>query len=186
MKTHVLVPALAALAMFVFGAIFWMSPFPYKALSPTADDRVTLAALDAVFPATGLYILPGPHLDTEVAAELYRAGPNAMVHFVKEGREMMEPAVFLQGYLHYFAVAFLLAILLRKSAGSFQGYCCVVKLSTLVGLIGTLLLALGNPIWWDQSWSWGFINLLYGTLSFMVAGLVLGKFIKPVPAPAAA
>jgi hypothetical protein len=32
MKDNLLVPALAAVAMFVFGAIFWMSPFPYKVL----------------------------------------------------------------------------------------------------------------------------------------------------------
>jgi len=96
----------------------------------------------------------------------------------------MEPKMFVQGYLHYFAVAFLLGILLRKSAGSFKGYCCVVKLSTFLGLTGSLLLALNEPIWWLHLWSWGLISLLYGTLTFTVAGLVLGKFIKPAPAPA--
>jgi len=54
MKNNLIAPALAALAMFVFGAIFWMSPFPSQALSVTTDDRATLAALDAVFPATGI------------------------------------------------------------------------------------------------------------------------------------
>ena len=179
MKNNLLVPALAALAMFVFGAIFWMSPFPYKVLSTTADDRATLAALDAVFPATGLYVVPGPHLDPEQAAELYKAGPSAMVHFTKEGFNMMDPSVFLKGYLHYFVIGSLLGCLLRKSAAGFKGYGCVVKLSTMIGLTGTLLLSLGNPIWWHQSWSWGFINLLYGTLIFTVAGLAMGKFIKP-------
>ncbi len=182
MKDNVLAPALAALAMFVFGAIFWMSPFPYKVISPNADDSVSAATLDAVFPETGLYLVPSPHIDPKIAEELFRAGPSAMVHFTKEGREMMNPMMFVQGYLHYFAVAFLLAILLRKSAGSFEGYTCVVKLSTFVGLTGSLLMALNEPIWWLHLWSWGLINLLYGTLTFTVAGLVLGKFIKPAAA----
>jgi len=182
MKNNLLVPPLAALAMLVFCAIFWMSPIPYKVLSTTADDRVTLAALDAVFPATGMYILPGPHLDPELANELYKAGPSATVHFIKEGSDMMDPMVFLKGYLHYFVVALLLGVLLRRSAASFKGYTCVVKLSTFIGLTGSLLLSLSEPIWWHHSWSWALINLLYGTLIFTAAGLVFGKFIKSAAA----
>ena len=87
--------------------------------------------------------------------------------------------VFAKGYIHYFAVAFLLGVLLRKSANSFKGYSCIVKLSTFVGLTGSLLLALSESIWWHHIWSWSLINLLYGTLTFTVAGLVFGKFIKP-------
>jgi hypothetical protein len=49
------------------------------------------------------------------------AGPIAMIHFVKEGNPMMDPGMFLKGYLHYFVVAFLLGLILRKSAGSFKG-----------------------------------------------------------------
>lgn len=157
-------------------------PLTYKVLSTTADDRVTLAALDAVFPATGMYIVPGPHLDPAVAAELYQAGPSATVHFIKEGFDMMDPSVFAKGYLHYFVVALLLGVLLRKSAASFKGYSCVVKLSTFIGLTGSLLLGLSEPIWWHHSWSWSLFNLLYGTLTFTVAGLVFGKFIKPAAA----
>ncbi len=180
MKNNLLAPALAAVAMFIFGSIFWMNPLPYKVISTTDDDRVAAATLDTVFPATGLYLVPSPHINPEVAEELFNEGPIAMVHFVKEGHPMMDPAMFLKGYLHYFVVAFLLGIILRKSAGSFKGYGCAVKLSAFIGLTGATLTTLSEAIWWRHLWSWGLINLLYATLTFMVAGLVLAKFLpKP-------
>jgi hypothetical protein len=37
-----------------------------------------------------------------------------MVHFMKEGHPMMDPAMFVKRYFHYFAVAFMLGILLRE------------------------------------------------------------------------
>ena len=180
MKNNLLAPALAAVAMFIFGSIFWMSPFPYKVISGTADDRASAAALDAIFPETGLYLVPSPLIEPDLANELFSQGPSAMIHFMKEGQPMMDPAMFVKGYFHYFVVAFLLGIILRKTAGSLKGYCGAVKFSTLIGLTGGVLTTLSEPIWWRHLWSWGFINLLYATLSFMVAGLVLAKFLpKP-------
>ena len=184
MKNNLLAPALAAVAMFIFGSIFWMSLFPYKVISPNTDDRSAAAALDAIFPETGLYLVPGPHLDPQEAEELFNQGPSAMVHFVKEGGPMMDPMVFLKGYLHYFVIAFLLGIILRKSVASFQGYSCAVKFSTFIGFTGAALTTLGQPIWWHHLWSWAFINLLYATLSFTVAGLVLAKFLPKKETPA--
>lgn len=185
MKNHVIAPALAALAMFVFGAIYWMSPFPYKFLQQTTDDRATLAALKPFFPATGAYVIPGPHLDHDTMTALYQAGPSVMVQFVAEGHAAMEPAVFVKGYLHYFVVAVLLGILLRRFAPAFRNYASSVKVSALIGLTGGVLLTCSDPIWWHHAWAWHLVNLLYSVLAFTVAGLVLGRFVKPGAAPAA-
>lgn len=178
MKTHLLAPALAALAMFVFGAIFWMSPFPYKVLTPANDDRAAAAALSSVFSTTGTYVVPGPHLDHAAMAELYKAGPSAVVQFVREGHNEMEPVVFVKGYLHYFVVAFLLNILLHKSAAAFKSYPCSVMFSAFVGLVGGVLLEGSDPVWWHHPWAWHLVYLLYGVLTFTVAGLVLGRYVK--------
>lgn len=184
MKNYVLAPALAALAMFVFGAIFWMSPLPYSALTPANDDRAAAAALGSVFSTTGTYVVPGPHLDHETMSSLYKAGPSAIVQFVREGHDEMEPAVFVKGYLHYFVVALLLSMLLHRSAGSFQRYSCSVKFSAFVGLTGGVLLTGSDPIWWHHPWCWHLMGLLYCVLAFVVAGLVLGRFVKPGKPPA--
>jgi hypothetical protein len=60
MKKNLLAPAFAAVAMIIFGSIFWICPFPYKAISSTADDRTSAATLDAIFPAIGLHLVPSP------------------------------------------------------------------------------------------------------------------------------
>jgi cbb3-type cytochrome oxidase subunit 3 len=127
MKKFVLGPALAALAMFLFGAIYWMSPFPYKTHNTTANDSAAGLALAQLFPETGTYLIPGVNLDKTQLAALYKRGPSAEVQFIKEGHEMMEPTVFLKGYMHYFVVSLLLAMLLAKAAPSFKGYCSRVS-----------------------------------------------------------
>lgn len=177
MKNNVLAPALAAVAMFIFGSIFWMNPLPYKVISPNADDAAAAAALDEIFPQTGLYLVPSPHIDPKAAEALYNQGPNAMVHFIKEGGPMMDPIVFLKGYLHYFLIALLLGMILGKSSSAFASYGCAVKFSTLVGFTGSALTTLGQSIWWHHLWSWTLINLVYATLTFTVASLVLAKFL---------
>lgn len=71
-------------------------------------------------------------------------------------------------------------MILRQSGVAAKGYCSAVKLSTLIGFTGGILTTLSEAIWWRHLWSWGLINLLYATLTFMIAGLVLAKLLpKP-------
>lgn len=58
--------------------------------------------------------------------------------------------MFVRGYLHYFVVALLLAILLENLRASFAGYGSIVKITTLVGLAGTFLIGFSDPIWWPH------------------------------------
>ncbi|MCW5548429.1 MAG: hypothetical protein KIT44_05650 [Opitutaceae bacterium] len=185
MKTHLLAPALAALAMFVFGAIYWMSPFPYKVLSTTADDEAAGVALNAIFPETGTYLIPGAHLEPETMTRLHERGPLAYVQFVREGSPPMEPANFLKGYLHCFVVAWLLNFLMLKSAAAFKGYGCRVKFSAAIGVLAAVLIHFSDPIWWRHPWAWHLVGALYSVLVLVVAGLVLAKFNTPKAGPPA-
>jgi hypothetical protein len=179
MKRFILGPALAALAMFLFGAIYWMSPFPYKTLQPVADDAAAGLALAQIFPETGTYLVPRPDLEPKLLAELTKRGPSAQVQFVKEGFDGMEPAVFLKGYVHYFVVSLLLAALLAKVASSLRGYCSRVTFCALVGLVGSTLIEYSDPIWWHHPWGWHLVSSIYAVVAFLVSGLVLAAFVKP-------
>jgi len=178
MKKFVLGPALAALAMFLFGAIYWMSPFPYKTLTPAADDSAAGLALAKIFPETGTYLIPGPTLDQRLLTELSKRGPSAEVQFVKEGFDGMAPTVFLEGYVHYFVVSLLLAALLAKAASSLRGYCSRVGFCSLVGIAGSALINYSDPIWWHHPWAWHIACSIYAILVFTVAGLILAAFVK--------
>ncbi|MBI4623136.1 MAG: hypothetical protein HY736_07955 [Verrucomicrobia bacterium] len=185
MKKFLLAPALAALAMFVFGAIYWMSPYPYKALGRVADDAAAGAALAKIFPATGAYLVPGPFGDEAKIAELMKRGPIAQVHFVANGMPMMDPLQLAKGYVHEFIICLLLALLLEKSAPLFQAWTCRAKYTAMLGLL-LALYDYGHAIWWHHSVAWVTMQALYDFLAFVVAGLVLGKMLAPkVAAPPA-
>lgn len=180
MKKFVLAPALAGLAMFVLGALYWMSPLPYNALTPVGDNSAAALALAQVFPTTGTYLIPGPDIkDPAVLTELYQRGPSAEVHFIKEGHAPMEAAVFIKGYLHYFVVALLLAWMIHGLTATHPlRYGAIVKLTALVGITGAVLICLTDPIWWHHPWGWPLAKAVYFVLSAVTAGLVLGRFFS--------
>lgn len=185
MKKFLLAPALAALAMFVFGAIYWMSPLPRQALSRVADDAAAGVTLAGIFPATGTYFVPGLHLEPAKHEELLKRGPVAEVHIVREGMPMMDPVVLAKGYLHEFVICLLLALTLEKFAPLFRCWVARVRFTAAIGL----LLALndyGQAIWWHHAIGWTTIQALYDFAAFSVAGLVLGKMLTPKAGAAAA
>ncbi len=178
MKKFLFAPALAALAMFVFGAVFWMSPLPYKALGRVADDAAAGEALAKVFPATGAYLVPGMYLGETAREPLVKRGPSAEVHFIKEGMPLMDPMLLLKGYLHEFVVCLLLSLMLVRLAPAFKCWTCRLKFCAMLGL----LLALGHyatVIWWRHSLGWETMLALYDFVSLVVVGLVLGKMLTP-------
>jgi hypothetical protein len=182
MKIPLLAPALAALAMFVFGAAFWMSPFPYKVLKRVADDAAAGESLAKIFPVTGSYIVPGPHLDPKQVEALMHRGPFVEVHFVREGLRMMEPFVLLKGYLHEFVLCLLITLMLVRLAPAFGSWTARLRFCAMLGLI----VALGHyarVIWWHHSIAWETMMALYDFLSLVIVGLVLGKMLTPKKSP---
>jgi hypothetical protein len=188
MKKFILAPALAALAMFFLGFLYWGLPASpaYKAFGQLADDDAAAQALGKIFPGTGTYIVPGIYLDQTKLTELNRRGPSAQVVFIKEGHNPTDPAMFIKGYLHYFVVALLLMFMLEAAKPSFKAFSCRVKFSAAIGLIGGVLWHFSDPIWGHHPLPYHLVGLIYMVLEFMLAGLVLAKFtLTPaVPAPA--
>jgi hypothetical protein len=185
MKKFLLAPALAALVVFVFGAVYWISPLPYQALKRVADDAAAGEALAKIFPATGAYLVPGMYLDAVHHEALSKRGPLAEVHFQKEGMPAFDPKQLLRGYLYEFVFCLLLALLLEHSAAGFHCWGARVKFCAMLGL----LFALGHyasVIWWNHSIGWETMGALYDFIALILAGLVLGKMLTPKVASAAA
>jgi hypothetical protein len=179
MKKFFLGPALAALAMFVFGFLYWgVSPLPYKVLNRVDDDAAAAAALAKIFPSSGTYFLPGLYLDRAKHEELMTRGPIAEVHFVNSGLPMMDPKILVKGYLHCFALCVLLALMLNKLAPAFQSWSGRAKFCAEVGLIVALYQYV-YAIWWHHALAWVSMQAIYDFLEFVIAGLVLAKFVTP-------
>ena len=169
---------LAALAIMVFGAVFWMSPFPYRyaAKSPLTETALG-AALKPLLPATGTYLLPGYTSDLAAAAGLAQQGPIVTIHYRAEGADTMSPEVFARGFLHGWVVMALLALVLRLAAHpSYWGRVLIVGVA---GMAGAIYMRLGDGVWMFQPWPWLWVTTVYDTLTFFLAGLVLAAFTKP-------
>jgi len=175
MKKFLLAPAVAALAMFFWGFVYYgISGLPYRTLGPAADVAAALSAL----PDSGTYLVPDPRDGEAANAASMQTGPVAMVH-LRQGPARGMGVVMAQGYLHMFVACLLLAALLAKSEPSFKGYGCRLKFSVLVGLLGTVFTHGGAAIWWQQPWAWHFANMAYDVIAWLIAGAVLAKLFTP-------
>jgi hypothetical protein len=187
MKKFLLGPALAALAAFVLGFLYWGLPhhLPYKALGTVADDSATALAIGKMFPASGVYMLPSPLLGEAKMNELAARGPSVEIHITKEpftGADMGKCMAL--GYLHMFVLCVVLSCLLCGLEKAFERWTCRVKFCAALGLL-VATCDLGYAIWWHHSLGWTLAQSFYDFAMFVVVGLVLAKFVTPKPAAAA-
>ena len=189
MKKFILGPALAALAAFILGFIYWGLPphLAYKGLGSVPDVSATALAVGRLFPTSGAYLLPSP-LDGDARMnELAARGPSVEVHITKEpftGADMGK--VMALGFLHMFVLSVLLSCILCGLEKSFECWTCRVKFCAAIGLL-VATCDLGAVIWWHHSLAWTLAQSCYDFAVYVVIGLVLAKFVTPkVPATAPA
>lgn len=175
---------LGALAMFVWGAAFWMNPLAYSVMQKPTEPGAARQALLEHFPRTGTYLFPDPLADPKQMEAQTKAGPVAMVHFQREGMAPMQPGVFVLGYLHELISVFLAAGLLRLALPSLGCYKARVGFVALLGLTIAFFADISMPIWWHHPWPFHLVSLLYNLGAWVVAGLVLAAFVKPPSPPA--
>ena len=191
MKKFILAPALAALAIFVWGFLYWGAPhlLPYKALGRVDDESVTALAVGKMFPTSGTYLLPSPLLSNDRMNELALRGPSVEVHIRKEPLTASDMATCMAlGFAHVFVLCVLLTFVLGGLEKAFERWTCRVKFSAALGLL-VATCDLGYVIWWHHSLAWTLAQALYDCGTFVLAGLVLAKFVTPKAAatpPAAA
>ena len=175
---------LATVAMYVWGAVFWMSPLPNTAILNPANDVEAGKALLQHFPNNGTYSVPAMSHDQKTMEERYKAGPIATVHFQREGSEMMPPGMMVWGFVHDLVTVLLIAWLLKKALPGLSGYCSRVTFVTVAGLAAGFFTNVGASIWMFVPWAFPLLNTAYVFSAWLVAGLVLAAFIKSKPAPA--
>jgi len=169
----------ATIAMFIWGAIFWMSPLPYSVLGRTPDDAAAGKALLDHFPADATYVIPGMYNPEDKLTALHRSGPLAMVHIRHGGSEVMEPAVLAQGFLQELVTVMLMGALLAFAGPSLPTYVSRVRFLTVAGIAVAIFADLGAPIWWRHPWPFHLVSAVYTVTAWFVAALVLAAVIRP-------
>lgn len=178
MQKIILGSLVAAVAMFIWGWIYWASGFASGAIiDRPADDDVAQRALVEAFQESGAYFVPYDMDDEEAFNRRHEAGPLAMVFYQKEGAPAMQPMIFVQGFIHYFLTCLLIGVLLKMVLSSLASYGDKVKFTTLAGVTASFFTNLSDAIWMTMPLSYQTFVGVYDITIWIIAGLVLGKFI---------
>jgi len=172
MKNFVIAPAVAALAMFFWGFIYYgISGVPYRVLQPSA----TLAPALAQLPAAGTYLLPDPRNGEPVAGS-----PTALLSYRPQMRSM--GATMAYGYLHEFVTCALLALLLWRTGAGLAGFGCKFFFCVVTGVLVAFFSKMGQVAWWHGDLAWAGVEMFYDIIAFAIAGAILAKLVTPRPA----
>ncbi len=186
MKELLLGSVIAAVALFFWGFVYWaVSPLPYTALKTVADEPAAGLALLEHFPQSGTYYLPDPqNPDIDEMNALHRQGPVAMVDIDVDGAVPQSPIVMLAGFAHMLITTLMISLLMRLTGGALATYGDRVLFVFLAGVIVAFWARISDVIWWGLGLPWQMYNAIYDVSSWLIAGLILAKFVGPKPAPA--
>lgn len=168
---------LAAIAMFLWGFVYWGSgmidPFSHM----TAEGETAISeALKTNLPAGGVYFVPDSKVDEAQWQNRMTQGPVAMINFRPGGTAPMATTMIL-GFLHMLVVALILALILRLLLPVAPTYVDRLKLVAIIGALAAIEANLGQPIWWHWPWSHAIIEAIYSFGSYVIAGAVLAYFV---------
>ena len=175
---------LAAVAMFLWGFVYWglglVDPFAHM----TAENETAIAtALTANLPADGVYFVPESKSSTEAEwQQRMLKGPVATISFKAGGTPTMQQTM-AAGFVHMLGTAFFLALLLQAVQPAAHTYADRLKIVVIAGAIAAFAADMGEPIWWHLPWDRAIKLALYDLGSFVIAGVVLAYFVtrqKPV------
>ena len=181
MKGLAIGSVLAAIAMFLFGFLYFGPLNGLGAVSSGADTGVMQEALRSGVPATGTYVIPDMSLylnDADGFATAHEAGPRAMLHVQKAGAGVMDVKVMIVGFVHMLVVAFILGVILQMVLPAVPTYAGKIVFIAILGLLAGLWVDFGQVVWWSHPVKYHMLNTVYHVVSFAIAGAVLGKFVK--------
>jgi hypothetical protein len=181
MRQQALRAALAALAgmvgLVLWGMLFWgLLADPLGVFRRLPNDAAVTQLLEAGETPTGTYFMPWPRATPEQFAAFvaqHQAGPFYRLSYVREGIDPNSPGKLILGCLHYLAVATIaVGLVLVSRTASFGRRLALV---TLGGLLGTLFITLGDPIWFHLPWDYTLGVLLYELVAWALLGSIVAR-----------
>jgi hypothetical protein len=173
---------LAAIAMFVWGFIYWGSGLvdPFTHMTPEAETALG-ETLKANLTSDGVYVLPDPKNGTEEEwMQRMSAGPFAMTNFKSGGAPPFETTLAF-GFVHMLVTTILLAALLMYVTPA-ATYFDRLKIVATVGLIAAVFAHLAQPIWWHYPWTYAVLGAIYDLGAYVISGAILAYFVSPARA----
>ncbi len=177
MPRVILGAAVAAIAMFVIGFIFFGTPLARLSMSSIDDSQAAAVqqTLAASLPKTGTYAIPG--VDTAAQTNMYSRGPIATVHYNIGGFAATDTTALASGLVFNFVVALLIGAALigiDRRVGDFGSR---ARVAVLIALAATAYTHLGEPIYYHHDWPHFIYLLVADGLALAVAGIIVAWFL---------
>lgn len=184
-----LVPPIAgAVALTIWGMAFWGVLYEPLAVfhdkSPAMDEVAGL--LRGAETQTGTYFYPWPRNSAsamEAWLEQHRAGPFFKLSYVAQGADPQSIAKMARGIGLYLGVAALATALLAVARVAPQARLRAMAAVSLGGAMGTLLIQVGDPIWFHLPWDYVRGNLVFELVAWLLLGAAIAWGRDPVLKP---
>ena len=99
-----------------------------------------------------------------------------MVHITSEGRPQYDTSIMITGFvLNLLIVAALASLFKVAGASEFRDF---ARLSLVAAVLAVILVDGGDMIWWQEPVSWAIWPAIYNLLAIILAGHILGLFMK--------
>ncbi len=167
--------ATATFALLLWGMLYWMFLFELTGVYATSlagGDAVAAALADAGA-QTGTYFYPPRHspIPQETFVSAHASGPFFEVRYVDHGIDPQNPIKMLWGTLHHLLLVGMAAGILWLAAAPSAARRFGIVL--LAGLLGTVFIQWGDPIWFHLPWDYALgITLYEGVGWVLVAGIL--------------
>lgn len=183
MRRFVVAPIVAAIALFVWGGVFWGVLYdPLEVFSPRPLDPAVVAALQADATPTGTYFFPWPR-NTPATRDAWlaghRQGPFFKLSYVAAGVDPQSPRKLATGAVHNLVVAVIATAILGLAATGATSYRRRFFIVFLAGAMGTVFIQVGDPIWFHLPWD--FVNgvVVYEGGSWLILATILAALVRP-------
>jgi hypothetical protein len=178
MARTILGAALAAVAMFFIGFIFFATPLAKLGMASLDDNQAAAVqqSLAANLPRTGTYSVPG--VDTQAQTNMFSRGPIATIHYNVGGFAAMDTGALMGGLVLNFMTALLIGLGLLGISGRVADFASRAKVAVIIALAATLFTRIGEPIYWHHDWG-HFVYLFVADLISLGAAALIVAWMLP-------
>ena len=181
--------AVAAIAMFIIGFIFFATPLQRLGVASIDDAQAAAVqrALAVNLPKTGTYQVPGTN--TQAQTNMYSQGPIATVHYNTGGFAATDTTALVIGLIFNFIVALVIGLGLMGMGPRVPDLASRGRVAVLIAVAAAAYTHLGEPIFLHHDWGHFIYLFVADALTLAAAGIIVAWFmpgpraVAPADAP---
>ena len=172
--------AVAAVAMFVIGFIFYASGLQNVATRNLDNLQAASVqqSLAANLPGTGTYSIPNPDRSSDQTV-MYGQGPIATVHYNSKGFAAMDPGALIGGLVLDFVVALLIGAGLIGIDRRVPDFASRARLAVIGAVAASAFIHLKEPIYYHHDWPQFIYLFIADAVALAAAGLIIARWFLP-------